>query len=477
MIIQDKVKAYLEEKASLIEEINEKIWHYAEVGLEETKSASLYKTLLEKEDFHFESGVAGMPTAFIATYGEGKPVIGILAEYDALPQLSQAAGTPEHSPIEIGGHGHGCGHNSLGAGAFGAALAVKEFIKENNASGTVKLFGCPSEEKDNGKTFMAREGYFDDVDCAFTWHPGDRNLTMGIRTLANISVIFSFEGKTAHAAAAPHLGRSALDSVELMNVGVNYLREHVIPEARLHYAYVDTGGKAPNVVQGSASIHYYIRAPKVHQVLDIFERVKDIAKGAALMSGTKTAFKIYSGISDYVPNITLSKVLQESLEDYGVTPYDDEDYDLAKSFYNTLTKEEKATVVGQLSHIYGKEQASEMVEKPLHNGILPLYISEEAMPGSTDVGDVSYVTPTAQLSAATVCFGTPFHTWQMTAQGNTNAALKGVKTAAGAMATAAIKVLQNPKIAEEAQAELQRETNGEYICPIPDDVSPNLPTE
>lgn len=473
--IETKVKEYLNKKAALIEEINEKIWDYAEVGLEENKSVALYKKLLQAEDFHFENGIAGMPTAFTASYGSGKPVIGILAEYDALPQLSQEAGLPKESPLEVGGHGHGCGHNSLGAGAFGATLAVKEYIKENGGSGTIKLFGCPSEEKDNGKTFMARDGYFNDVDCAFTWHPGDRNLTLGIPTLANISVVFSFEGKSSHAASAPHLGRSALDSVELMNVGVNYLREHVIPEARLHYAYLDTGGQAPNVVQGSASVHYYIRAPKVEQVLAIFERVKDIAKGAALMSGTKYTYDIYSGLSDYLPNITLSKVLQTSLEEYGVTPYSEAEYELAKSFYDTLTEQEKASALGQVTMMHGREEAAKMANKPLHNGILPLFISNEAMPGSTDVGDVSQVTPTAQLSAATVCFGTPFHTWQMTAQGKTSTALKGVHTAAGAMATAAIKVLEDPTIAEEARQELIAETEGKYICPIPDDVSPHLP--
>src|SRR5690625_3574493 len=228
------INLYIDNKMDQISQINEQIWDYAEIGLEEMKSVALYEKLLKEEGFNVTTDIAGMPTAFVAEYGSGKPVIGITAEYDALPQLSQEAGKAEYSPIEEGGHGHGCGHNSLGAAAFGGALAVKEYLKEQNFEGTIKLFGCPSEEKDNGKTFMAREGYFDDLDAAFTWHPMDRNTAWSGGSLANMSVIFNFKGKTAHAAATPHLVRSALDTAEIMNVGANYLREHITPDARIH---------------------------------------------------------------------------------------------------------------------------------------------------------------------------------------------------------------------------------------------------
>lgn len=472
--MKKQVEQYLQDKSHLIKEVNEKIWEYAEVGFEEKKSSSLYQRLLEDEGFSVEMGVAGMPTAFVATYGSGKPVIGITAEYDALPNLSQHAGLPEQEPIEENGNGHGCGHNSLGAASLGAALSVKEYIKNNNVTGTIKLFGCPSEEKDNGKSFMAREGIFDDVDSVFTWHPMDQNAVWGFGSLANISVVFNFKGKTSHAAASPHLGRSALDSAEIMSVGTNYLREHIIPEARVHYAYLDVGGKAPNVVQGSSSVHYYIRAPKAAQVIEIFERVKDVAKGAALITGTESTFEIQTGLSDFIPNPVLSNVLQDSMEEFGAPKFTEEDYKQARTFFNTLSEGEQKQVEKDLIKNYGKERAEHLIENPLSTDIAPLQLVSMAMPGSTDVGDVSYVTPTAQLLMATTALGTSPHTWQMTAQGNTDTALKGVHAAAGAMAMASIKVLENPVIAQEAKEALHLETGGEYICPIPKDVQPKI---
>lgn len=468
------INNYLKEKEKNIKTIHEKIWDYAEVGFEEMKSVALYEDLLKQEGFNVTTGVAGMPTAFVATYGEGKPVIGILAEYDALPNLSQEAGVAKESPVEKDGNGHGCGHNSLGAASFAAALAVKEYLKEHEMEGTIKLFGCPSEEKDNGKTFMAREGVFDDVDAAFTWHPMDQNAVWGVSSLANISVVFHFKGKTAHAAAAPHLGRSALDSVEIMNVGVNYLREHIVPDARIHYAYLDAGGTAPNVVQGTASAHYFVRAPKVQQAMEIFERLKDIAKGAALINGTTSSFEILTGLSEYIPNPTLSKILQESMEEYGVPNFTDEEYQIAKSFFETLSEKEKQEIKVNLTKKYGEEKANTIVERPLSTQIEPLQLLPIAMPGSTDVGDVSYVTPTAQLLMATAAIGTPLHTWQMTGQGKTSVAYKGVEAAAGAMALASLKVMKNPELAVQAREELNKETDGKYTCPIPADVHPNI---
>lgn len=472
--MRQQVEQYLQEKQNLIEEVNEKIWHYAEIGLDEMKSVTLYEKLLTDEGFTFNKNVAGMPTAFIATYGSGNPVIGIAAEYDALPNLSQEAGVAEQSPIEEGANGQGCGHNSLGAASFGAALAVKEYLKNNNVEGTIKLFGCPSEEKDNGKAFMAREGCFDDVDAAYTWHPMDTNNVWGTRSLANISVVFNFKGKTAHAAATPHLGRSALDSAEIMSVGVNYLREHIIQEARIHYAYLDVGGEAPNVVQGTSSVHYYIRAPKANQVLDIFERVKDVAKGAALMTGTESSFEIQTGLSDFIPNPVLSEVLQESMEEFGAPKFTEKEFTLARKFFETLSIEEQEDIKKDLTQKHGKERAEEILKNPLDTDIAPLELSPVAKPGSTDVGDVSYVTPTAQLLMATTALGTSPHTWQMTAQGNTSIARKGLHAAAGAMAMASIKVIEQPELAKKAREALNQETGGTYVCPIPEDVQPKI---
>src|SRR5699024_6577667 len=227
-----------------------------------------------------------------ATYGSGSPVIGITAEYDALPNLSQTAGVAEKSPIEVGGHGHGCGHNSLGAASFGGALIAKEYLKEHQVSGTIKLFGTPSEEKDNGKTFMAREGYFDELDAAYTWHPMDRNEVWSGSSLANVSVIINFKGTTAHASASPHLGRNELDSAEIVDVGADDLREQVVPGARMYYAYVDVGVTDPDVVQGSDKVHHLIRGQEVKQALDIFERMKQVAEGAALISGTESSYDV-----------------------------------------------------------------------------------------------------------------------------------------------------------------------------------------
>lgn len=472
--MKDAIYKNIESKFQLTEEINRRIWDYAELGLQEHKSVELFSKLLEQEGFKVKKNIAGMPTAFEASFGNGKPIVGIMAEYDALPNLSQEAGSTTHIPVVENSSGHGCGHNSLGAASFGAALAVKDYMVDNNLNGTIKLFGCPSEEKDNGKTFMARDGYFDDLNAAFTWHPGDKNGTWGLSSLANVSVVFHFKGKTAHAAAAPHLGRSALDSAEIMSIGVNYLREHVIPEARIHYAYLDVGGNAPNVVQGTASVHYYIRAPKVYQVLEIYERIKDIAKGAALICGTESSYELYTGLSDYMPNKVLTKVLHESMVEFGPPEFDENDFKLAREFFNTLSKGEQDNAKKYLVDNYSKERGESILEKPLHTEIAPFEILPIAVPGSTDVGDLSYVAPTAQLTMSTTALGTSPHTWQMTAQGNTSIALKGVKAAAGAMALASIKIMENPEIAKEAKEELIAKTGGKYTCPIPKDLKPKI---
>ena len=274
-----RITEWVEQKKESAIALARAVWGFAEPNWRETQSAAAISAALEAEGFALERRPCGMETAFVATWGGEGPVIAFLGEYDALPALSQQAGRAEKTPLCEGAPGHGCGHNLLGAGSFAAAVALKDYCLETGLRATVKYFGCPAEEDGGGKVFFARAGYFDKVDAVFAWHPGPANYVSGQGCLAVTGVLYSFKGRTAHAAGAPFAGRSALDAAELMNVGCNYLREHIIPEARLHYAYRDVGGTAPNVVQESACVHYYIRAPRVAQMLDIKRRVDDVARG------------------------------------------------------------------------------------------------------------------------------------------------------------------------------------------------------
>lgn len=464
----------IEKNSKKIIELSDRIFDFAETGFHEFKSAEIFVKMLREEGFTVEEGVAGMPTAFKAVYGKGKPVIGLLAEYDALPNLGQVGGCSVFSPTAENKDGHGCGHNLIGAGVFASALALKEYLETNSKEGTVILFGCPSEEKGNGKTIMAREGIFDGVDAALTWHPFDNTSVFDYGTLANVSVFFSFKGITSHAAAAPEMGRSALDAAELMSVGVNYLREHIIQEARIHYAYRDVGGIAPNVVQGSSTVHYFIRAPKSSQVKEIYKRVIDVAEGAAKMTGTKMTYELYSGLSDFVPNHKLSEVLHASMEEVGVPPFDEKDMEQAREFFYSGTPEEIESKKLAIKIKYGEEKAKEFFENPLDREIPPLVWAGKVLAGSTDVGDVSYVTPTAQLSYATATIGTAAHTWQMTAHGNTPIAHKGMLTAGKAMALAAVKIMEDEKLLAEIREEWKKTFGGHYECPVPADVPPRL---
>ncbi len=466
----------IEEKKSLIVDVSDQIFDFAEIGFHEFKTADLYEKVLKEEGFRVEMNLAGMPTAFKASYGEGKPVIGLLAEYDALPELSQKGGLTERVPRDDDNpDGHGCGHNLLGAGVFAAALAIKKYLEEHPGRGTVVLFGCPSEEKGNGKTLMARDGIFDGVDAALTWHPGDLNEAWTVSTLANVSVFFRFKGVTAHAAAAPEQGRSALDAAELMSVGVNYLREHIIPEARIHYAYRDVGGIAPNVVQGSSCVHYFIRAPKSWQVQEIYKRVIDVAEGAAKMTGTEMSYELYAGLSDYIPNQTLTEVAYEYLRELGAPAYSEEDFALAKKFLlETSTPAELDAKKASFRRMFGADKLDEVLEHPLHTGIRPLIWGGAPMAGSTDVGDASYVMPTVQIQTATATMGTASHTWQMTAHGNTEIAHKAMLRAGEVMAMTGIRLFEDPELLAKAREEWLEQTGGVYECPIPKTVGPRL---
>lgn len=468
------LEGYVEQKRQKLTALSEEIWRYAEVGYQEFQSAAALERCLEEEGFSVEKGVAGIPTAFVARYGQGKPVIGFLGEFDALFDLSQQAGNWQRASFENGNAGHGCGHNQLGVGSLAAAMAVKEYMKDHGLAGTVAYFGCPAEEDGSGKMYMAKAGVFDELDGAFTWHPSSKNAVDGSSSLACICVLYRFHGRATHAAGQPHLGRSALDACELMNVGVNYLREHMIQEARVHYAYRDAGGGAPNVVQDHAALYYFIRAPKVSQAMELRERVDNCARGAALMTGTTLEITTTDGLCDFIPNQTLSALLQRGMEEIGAPRFSQADQALAARFQEGYPAEELKAKNESYEKEYGPQIAAQLAGKALMDIILPLKFDPAASPGSTDVGDVSYVCPTVQLNMATYAIGTPGHSWQLTAQGGCSIGHEGMLAAAKVLAYAGVRAMEDPKVLEQAKEEYQKATGGKYICPVPLDLEPML---
>lgn len=467
--IVQEISAFIEGKQKMFIEAGDRIWEFAETRFGEFRSAELLCSALEQEGFLVERGVAGLETAFVGSYGSGAPVVAILGEFDALPGLSQKAGETALQPVVPGGSGHGCGHNLLGAGSLAAAVAVKDYMKRHGLAGTVRYYGCPAEESGSGKAYMARAGLFADVDAAFSWHPAGIHAVAHLTTLANLHARFQYTGKSAHAAAAPHLGRSALDAVELMNVGVNYLREHMIDQARIHYAVTNTGGLAPNVVQAEAEVEYLIRAPKASQVLELFERVKDVARGAALMTGTDMSYHIEGGASSLIPNAALERTMHGFMKALELPAYTEEERAFAKAIFDTIPESDKQSAAMQV----GRQAAAWLESQPLAGFVVPYLEQPMVMPASTDVGDVSWIVPTAQCAAATWAYATPLHAWQTVAQGKSGYAHKGMLFAGKAMACSAVAALITPALLEEAKAELQVKLDGErYVCPIPENVHP-----
>lgn len=453
--------------------LSESIWEFAELGFGEDRSAAVLEAALESEGFSVRKGLAGIETAFCGSYGSGQPVVAILGEYDALPDMSQVKASPVKEKLVPGGNGHGCGHNLLGVGSLAGAVAAKEFLKASGLPGTIRYYGCPGEEYGCGKTFMVREGCFKDVDLALCWHPADITSILGMGSLANLSIHFRFKGKAAHAASAPQLGRSALDAVELMNVGANYLREHIPQEARLHYAITNPGGSAPNVVQAEAESFYYVRAPKVAQAMQVYERLCDVARGAALMTGTECEIRFGSGISDYVPNKALGEILWRSLDETGAPDFSEEARQLAVAFHGTLTKAETAASLAQIAAFQGQEFARSLEHSALYPTVMPFVHVAACMPGSTDVGDVSQVVPTAQILCACTVLGTVPHSWQFVAQADSPIGHQGMLTAGRALGLAAIEALTDPSIAERAKKEFREKVGDGYVCPIPKEIGPD----
>lgn len=466
------------EKAGLVAEVADHIWEYAELSLQEEKSAALYCEVLEREGFAVEKGICNIPTAFSASYGSGRPIIGILAEYDALSGLSQKAGSVEREELVPGGCGHGCGHNLLGAGAFAAALGVKAYLEMTKQPGTVVLYGCPGEEGGAAKAFMARDGLWYGLDAALTWHPEDTNEVVTGSTNSCIQTQYKFTGVAAHAAGDPDRGRSALDAVELMNIGVQFLREHMSSKARIHYAITDAGGRSPNVVQPRASVLYMVRSNHVAEAVELQKRVDQIAEGAALMTGTTFEKQFIDGLADTVTNHTLETLLHQNFTELGVPGYTAEEHTFADALAETYPGSDSIPGIGaQYDAAYG-EQAKALRAKAGHamnDFLLPLYQGEAFQPGSTDVGDVSWQTPTAQIHVAAWPNGCPGHSWQNVSCGRTDIGHKAALHAGKVLAAAAIDLLADPSLLTAARAEFQKRTETGYTCPTPADAVPVVP--
>ena len=406
-----------------------------------------------------------------------EPPMGRLGENDAHSSLSQKAASPRKEPVEAGAPGHGCGHSALGTGSLAAVLAVKEYLVENKKDGTIIYFGCPAEEGAGSKQFMARAGMFDNVDFVYTWHPATINAVECNHSNAIMGANFEFKGVSSHAGGSPHLGRSALDAAELMNVGCNYLREHMIPEARIHYAYIDAGGTAPNVVQDHAVIRYEVRSPWVSQVKDLFERVKNVARGASIMTDTTVDCELAMAFTEYIPNNALAAVADECMKEVGAPKWDEDDYAMAREFLNTYPPVTMENIKSQIIEVFGEDRLEEILERPLDSEIHPFNPDKiKLTAGSTDVGDVGYAAPTLNINIATACIGNVGHSWQMVAQTCSPLAHKGLLTAAKVMALACVRTMDRPDVIEAAKKEVTKRNGGHYTCPLPDSVMPPLDT-
>ncbi len=414
------------------------IWQYAEVGYQEEKSSALIQEHLSRAGFSIETGVAEIPTAFVASYGRGSPVIGILAEFDALPGLSQDS-TPHRKPLVEEGAGHACGHHLFGSGSTAAAIALREWLESSDFSGTIRLYGTPAEEGGSGKVYMVRAGLFDDVDAVLHWHPGDRNFAGPSTTNANKSAKFRFHGIPSHAAASPHRGRSALDGVEAMNHMANLMREHVPERTRIHYV-ITKGGDAPNIVPELAEVFYYLRHPDTRKVEQLWERLVAAAEGAALGTGTKMDFEVIHGNYNVLPNETLSRIVDKNLRQVGGIQYNAEEQQFALEMRKTLTGAD--------------------IDLGSQEKVQP-YVMENHR-GSTDVGDISWAVPTAGFNTASWVPGTGAHTWQAVAAGGMSIGSKGMMAAAKTLVSTAIDLFMDPEIIEQARQELMEKRGEDF---------------
>lgn len=470
----DKQKLYntIDENAPEIIALSDAIWEYAELSMEEYKSAAYYCELLEKEGFTVERELCGIPTAFSGSFGSGSPRIGILGEFDALSGLSQVAGSTRKQSLVPGGNGHGCGHNLLGAGSFGAALAIKKAIEAGALQGTVIFYGCPGEEGCAGKTFMARDGMFRDLDAALTWHPGSTNeVTVGSYA-ACMQVEYSFHGVASHAAGSPDKGRSALDAAELMHVGVQFLREHMPPHSSVHYSITDGGGVSPNVVQAEAKTVFMVRSETVRKAKELLHRVNNIAQGAALMTDTQVTTRQIDGTASTVSNEALEQVMYENMQQVPIPAYTQEELAFAQVLHDTCPAALPGTLSATNRDIRAfVEEKTDGGKRAMNDFIIPYVPSTMSTPGSTDVGDVSWLTPTAQFTTATWVSGTPGHSWQNVSLGKTGIAYKGMLQAAKILAGAAADLMESPALLEKIRKEFSKNAAEGYDCPIGKEVT------
>jgi len=440
-----------------LKDMASKIWQNPEGAFEEFYSSNLLKEYLKENGFIIKD-VPNVETAFIAEFGNSKPIIGILGEYDALPGMSQKISSVKE-PIEGFAFGHGCGHNLLGTSGVGAVIAIKEVMIKENINGTIRFYGCPAEETLSGKVKMAKEKVFDDLDTAISWHPSSLNVVWGCSFLAMNSMKFRFKGIPAHAAAAPQAGRSALDAVELMNVGANYLREHVIDSARIHYV-ITNGGLAPNIVPDDAEVWYYVRAPKRQDVKEISDRLYKIAEGATLMTETSMEYSLLAGCYDVISNSVLNKIMHSNMLEVKPPKFDDKDFEFAKELSALSTKSDKKKVMDT----YFAPQT--ILDKVLCDEIISINDKDKIMAGSTDVGDVSYITPFAQITAATWPIGTPAHTWIATASSGSGIGLNAMIFASKTMAGTVYDLLNDTSIIEAAKQEFDKVLDSfKYLSP------------
>ncbi|MDR2514504.1 MAG: amidohydrolase [Christensenellaceae bacterium] len=468
--------AYIDERSAIFTGLSDQIWSFAELSLKEFQSMALYVELLKEEGFTVETGLCGVPTAFSGSFGSGGPVIGLLGEFDALSGLSQEAGIAERKELIKNGAGHGCGHNLLGAGALAAAFAVKDYLQKTKKPGTVVFYGCPGEEGGAGKAFMARDGLWKQIDAALTWHPGDVNsITTGTNN-SSIQVEYKFTGVASHAAGAPESGRSALDAVELMNIGVQFLREHMADHARVHYAITDAGGDSANVVQPRARVLYMVRSTQVKEALALLGRVDKIAEAAAMMTETRMERRFIDGTANTISNFTLEKLLFDNLTLVGAPNYTKEEEDFAQALIATI-ENAKSGLPGK-GLIDGSEVTEEVRrlsndgQKPINDFIVPYFQSTRQSMGSTDVGDVSWLTPTAQFVTACFASKSPGHSWQQVACGKSSIAHKGLLTAGKVLAAAAIDLFEDEELLKKAKAEFALNAREGYTCPIPPGAKP-----
>ncbi|MDA1017416.1 MAG: amidohydrolase [Planctomycetota bacterium] len=427
----------IDKNKDLILDANRKIWEFAEVGLEEHKSSKLLVDQLKAAGFDVKTGVSDMPTAFVASYGSGRPIIGILAEYDALPGMSQKP-TPIREPLQAGAAGHACAHSGLGSGSLGAVIAVKDAMQKHKFKGTIRLYGTPAEETVIGKIYMLLGGEFRDLDVCLHWHPSTRNEAWSGSSKAVLSVKFTFHGTAAHAAGSPESGRSALDAVELMNVGVNFMREHVKEDARFHYV-ITNGGGAPNVVPAKASVWYFIRADTHEDVEAYYKWIHDIARGAALMSRTKLELQIDTDCHELISNVPISELMHQNLTAVGAPKFTPEEQAFARRLQQPLI-----------------EQFGTAFPLPIDDSVHTLAASTRPSKGSTDVGDISWFVPTGGIRTSCLVAKSPGHSWQNVSCINTTIGEKGILYGAKVLAVSAVELFQKPNLVAAAKADWQQ---------------------